>query len=142
VTQLHDLFDFQEDDFPTSPAEIDLAAFARSKAQSVPDIGDANPISGVRPSIPTITNEVGALPNEPEDDAIFRRFGCAARVLQLQVSHESLARFHLEPRQTYVLGLLEGDGQKAICDVLDESVLPRFDTLCALEDLVTLEIVG
>jgi hypothetical protein len=26
--------------------------------------------------------------------------------------------------------------------VLDESVLPRFDTLCALEDLVTLEIVG
>ena len=102
--------------------------------------GRSEPVSGIRPSFPTLTSEVGALPNEPEDDAVFRCFGCSARVLAVCVPPAALSRVWLEPKHAYVLGLL--DGATAICDVLDASALPRFETLCALEELVMLAVVA
>jgi len=137
---LRDLFDEppDEDSQPTSPA-LDPEAYARDAAMADAYVeGDRHP-SGIRPSFPTLTNEVGALPNEPEEDTLLRRFGCGARVLEVCASSELVTSLGLEPRHAYVLSLL--DGKTAICDVLDMSALPRKDTLHVLDYLLGLSIV-
>jgi hypothetical protein len=123
--------DLREDDFPT--AEMDVSELAREAEAK-------DPVSGIRRSFPTLTNEVGVLPDEPEEDVVFRCFGCAARVLRVSLSPAAVEALHLEPRHRYVLGLL--DGETAICDVLDRSTLARRDTLYVLEELVILDVVG
>jgi hypothetical protein len=125
------LQELNEDDFPTAEYDIAPLALAHEAAH--------DPISGIRRSCPTLSNEVGPLPNEPEEDALYRCFGCGARVLSPIVPVGSLEGFHLETRHLHVLGLM--DGETAICELLEKSDLPRHETLCVLEELLILEVV-
>jgi hypothetical protein len=124
---------FDDDDRPTTPG-FDPEAWSRAAYEWA-----SEPDSCVRPSLPTLSNEVGALPNEPEEDTLLRCFGCGARVLRLTVPREELATRPLDARHEHVLRLV--DGNASIYDVLDWSELPRLETLRALEELVTLEVL-
>jgi hypothetical protein len=138
---LHALIDdLDEDDFPTAVAAFDLAAYARATATSDYLDGFGGPESGVRPSFPTLTEEVGALPNEPEEDTLLRCLGGGDRELRVRVSAASVTEYPLGPEQGYLLGLM--DGVTSITDVLDISPMSRLDTLRAIEDLLRLGVVG
>ncbi len=136
---------FDEDDSPTVVANFDIAAYAREtarvEAESAAEWGAGNgPSSGIRPSFPTLNREVGALPNEPEDDALLRVLGGGDRELRVHVPVGLLSRYDLTPRHGYLIGIL--DGVTSLTEVLDISTLPRVSTLRALEDLVFLGVVG
>jgi hypothetical protein len=127
---LHSIFDeLREDDFPT--AEYDVTPFVDDPISG---------IRGIRRSMPTVSNEVGPLPGEPEEDTLYRCFGCGARVLSAQVTLADAAEYHLDARQLTVLSLV--DGETPICELIDHCDLPRHETLCALEELVILGVVA
>ena len=136
---------FDEDDSPTVVANFDLAAYARATAEAEAASAAAwregnDPPSGIRPSFPTLNREVGALPNEPEADALLRVLGGGDRELRVHVPVGMLQRYDLTPRHGYLLGIL--DGVTSLTEVLDISTLPRVSTLRALEDLVFLGVIG
>jgi hypothetical protein len=90
--------------------------------------------------MPTLNGEVGALPNEPECDALLRALGGGDRELRLHVHVAEVSRCELGPEHGYLLGLL--DGVTSITDVLDISTMSRTATLRALMEMVLLGIVG
>ena len=141
LDELHLIFDDEDDDADkTAVPEFDIAAYARATAGD-DDLRDdgADPPSGIRRSFPTLSNEVGALPNEPEEDAILRGLGGSERVLTLRVPRHEIMRHSLDPDHGYVLSLL--DGMTPVADALDISVLHPLVTLRVIEEVVLLRLV-
>jgi hypothetical protein len=139
--------DLDDDDFPTAVANFDLAAYARAAAVEEEQSADAEwgsgpggPGSGIRPSLPTLSNEVGPLLNEPEADTILRALGGGDRELRLHVHVADVSQHHLGPQHGYLLGLV--DGVTSITEILDISAMPRTATLRAILELVMLGVVG
>ena len=137
--------DLDYDDYPTKVASFDLAAYARATATA--EDGGAEwgserggPGSGIRPSMPTLNNEVGPLLNEPEADTLLRVLGGGDRELRLHVHVADVSQHDLGPQHGYLLGLV--DGVTSITDVLDISTMPRTATLRAIMELVLLGVVG
>ena len=142
VEALNLIFDDEDDDADkTVVPEFDIAAYARATAGDDDDRRDdgADPPSGIRRSFPTLSNEVGALPNEPEEDAILRGLGGSDRVLTLRVPRHEIMRHSLDPDHGYVLSLL--DGMTPVADALDISVLHPLVTLRVIEEVVLLRLV-
>jgi hypothetical protein len=140
---LRHLIDDDDEETPTLVARFDVAAYARETADSI-DLeiiieGD-DPVSGVRPSFPTLTREVGALPNEPEEDALVRRLGPSDRALRLLVPMGEVKDYTLDPQHGYLLSLL--DGATTIAEIVDISSMPRLITLRILDELVVLGVAG
>jgi hypothetical protein len=139
TTELVDLYE-DDDDTPTLVAPFDVTSYARATATWEDDDAQSDPRSGIRPSFPTMPHDIGALPGEPEEDAILRALGGAARVLRIVATGEDLARLALDPEHAIALALV--DGERSVACLIDACALDRRETLRAIEELILLAVVA
>lgn len=129
-----------DDDCPTLVAPFDVSSYARATAGWEDEGAQSDPRSGIRASFPTLPHDIGALPGEPEEDAILRALGGGARVLRVVATEDDLARLALDPEHGVVLALV--DGERAVAGIIDASAIDRRDTLRAIEELILLAVLG